>query len=121
MKKLRIGVLSTAKIGLEKVIPAMQQGQLTEVTAISSRSADTARTAAAALGIDKHYGSYEELLADAEETLPTPHEKLRIARSRAVPDGLYDGVLAWLVQTPQEDEAVRTGLKRWVPEYEPRG
>ncbi|MGX5659508.1 polysaccharide biosynthesis protein [Castellaniella ginsengisoli] len=64
---------------------------------------------------------YEELLADAEETLPTPHEKLRIARSRAVPEGLYDGVLAWLAQAPQEDEAVRTGLKRWVPEYEPRG
>ena len=64
---------------------------------------------------------YEELLADAEETLPTPHEKLRIARSRAVPDGLYDGVLTWLAQAPQEDEAVRTGLKRWVPEYEPRG
>lgn len=63
---------------------------------------------------------YEELLADAEETLPTPHEKLRIARSRAVPEGLYDGVLAWLAQVPQEDEAVRAGLKRWVPEYEPR-
>ncbi|WP_368646612.1 polysaccharide biosynthesis protein [Castellaniella ginsengisoli] len=63
---------------------------------------------------------YEELLADAEETLPTPHEKLRIARSRAVPDGLYEGVLAWLAQEPQEDEAVRAGLKRWVPEYEPR-
>ncbi|WP_368649408.1 polysaccharide biosynthesis protein [Castellaniella ginsengisoli] len=63
---------------------------------------------------------YEELLADAEETLPTPHEKLRIARSRAVPDGLYEGVLAWLAQGPQEDEAVRAGLKRWVPEYVPR-
>jgi hypothetical protein len=46
---------------------------------------------------------------------------LRIARSRAVPEGLYDGVLAWLAQAPQEDEAVRAGLKRWVPEYEPRG
>ena len=66
MQKLRIGVLSTAKIGLEQVIPAMQQGQLTEVTAISSRSADKARTAAAALGIEKHYGSYEELLADPD-------------------------------------------------------
>jgi predicted dehydrogenase len=66
MKKLRIGVLSTAKIGLEKVIPAMQQGQLTEVTAISSRSVDKARAAAAALGINKHYGSYEELLADPD-------------------------------------------------------
>ncbi|MBT8346240.1 MAG: Gfo/Idh/MocA family oxidoreductase [Desulfofustis sp.] len=66
MKKLRIGVLSTAKIGLEKVIPAMQHGQLTEVTAISSRSVDKARAAAEALGINKHYGSYEELLADPE-------------------------------------------------------
>ena len=66
MKKLRIGVLSTANIGTEKVIPAMQQGRLTEVTAISSRSADKARAAAAALGIDKIYGSYEELLADPD-------------------------------------------------------
>src|SRR5690606_39661285 len=63
---------------------------------------------------------YEELLADAEETLPTPHEKLRIARSRAVPDGLYEGVLAWLAQGPQADDAVRAGLKRLVLEYEPR-
>ena len=30
MKKLRIGVLSTAKIGLQQVIPAMQQGRLTD-------------------------------------------------------------------------------------------
>ncbi len=66
MQKLRIGVLSTAKIGLEKVIPAMQQGHLTEVTAISSRSADKAREAAVTLGIKKHYGSYEELLADPD-------------------------------------------------------
>lgn len=64
---------------------------------------------------------YEELLADAEETLPTPHEKLRIARSRAVPDGFYQEVQAWLAQAPQQDDAVRAGLKRWVPEYEPRG
>ena len=66
MKKLRIGVLSTAKIGLQQVIPAMQQGQLTEVTAICSRSPDAARNAAAALGIDTHYGSYEELIADPD-------------------------------------------------------
>lgn len=66
MSKLRIGVLSTAAIGVQKVIPAMQQGLLTEVAAISSRSAEKARTAAAELGIEKHYGSYEELLADPE-------------------------------------------------------
>ena len=66
MNKLRIGVLSTAKIGVKQVIPAMQQGQLTEVTAISSRSAEKARSAAKELGIEKHYGSYEALLADPE-------------------------------------------------------
>ncbi|MGB3423180.1 MAG: nucleoside-diphosphate sugar epimerase/dehydratase [Castellaniella sp.] len=64
---------------------------------------------------------YEELLADAEETLPTPHEKLRIARSRTVPEAFYEGVLAWLAREPQEDADVRAGLKEWVPEYEPRG
>lgn len=63
---------------------------------------------------------FEELLSDAEETLPTHHEKLRIARSRAVPDGFHDELVGWLSQTPQEDEAVRVGLKRWVPEYQPR-
>jgi predicted dehydrogenase len=66
MKKLRIGVLSTAKIGLKKVIPGMQQGRLTEVTAIASRSLESAQKAAAELKIPKSYGSYEELLADPE-------------------------------------------------------
>jgi predicted dehydrogenase len=63
-KKLRWGVLSTAAIGLKKVIPAMQQGQLTTVTAIASRDHAKAKEAAKALGIATAYGSYEELLAD---------------------------------------------------------
>ena len=63
-KKLRFGVLSTANIGLKKVIPAMQQGELTTVAAIASRDLAKAREAADALGIPKAYGSYEELLAD---------------------------------------------------------
>lgn len=66
MKKLRIGVLSTAKIGLKKVIPGMQQSQLTEVTSIASRSLASAQKAANELKIPKAYGSYEELLADAD-------------------------------------------------------
>lgn len=64
--KLRWGVLSTANIGLKKVIPGMQQGRLTTVTAIASRDIARARAAADRLGIAKAYGSYEELLADAE-------------------------------------------------------
>ncbi len=66
MTKLRIGVLSTAKIGLKKVIPGMQRGRYTEVTAIASRSLETARKAADELKIPKAYGSYEELLADPD-------------------------------------------------------
>ncbi len=64
--KLRFGVLSTAAIGVKKVIPAMQRGDRTAVTAIASRDLRRARQAAAALGIPKAYGSYEELLADPE-------------------------------------------------------
>jgi predicted dehydrogenase len=63
-KKLRFGVLSTAKIGLRNVIPAMQKGELTSVTAIASRDLAKAREAADQLGIATAYGSYEELVAD---------------------------------------------------------
>ena len=63
MSKVRWGILSTAVIGTEKVIPAMQQAELCEVTAIASRNLDTAQAAAAKLGIAAAYGSYEELLA----------------------------------------------------------
>jgi len=64
--KLRFGVLSTANIGLKKVLPAMQRGQLTTVAAIASRDLAKAREAAKPLGIPKSYGSYEELLADPD-------------------------------------------------------
>jgi predicted dehydrogenase len=64
--KIRWGILSTAKIGTEKVIPAMQAGQQCEITAIASRDLDKARAAAEQLNIPRAYGSYEELLADAE-------------------------------------------------------
>jgi predicted dehydrogenase len=65
-KKLRWGVLSTASIGTRKVIPAMQRGQFTTVTAIASRDLAKAQRVAGALGIARAYGSYEELLADPE-------------------------------------------------------
>ena len=64
--KIRWGILSTAKIGTQKVIPAIQQAKNCEVTAIGSRKLDTARKAASELGIEKAYGSYEALLADAD-------------------------------------------------------
>ena len=64
--KVRYGVLSTANIGLKKVIPGMQQSHNSEITAIASRDLARAQQAAAAHNIPKAYGSYEELLADPE-------------------------------------------------------
>lgn len=66
MSKIRWGILSTAKIGTDKVIPAMQKGQYSTVTAIASRNLDRAKAEAQRLGIAKAYGSYEELLADPD-------------------------------------------------------
>jgi len=66
MKKVIWGVISTAKIGVNKVLPGMQKSEWLEIRAIASRSAKAAREAAAALGIPQAYGSYEELLADPQ-------------------------------------------------------
>jgi FlaA1/EpsC-like NDP-sugar epimerase len=63
---------------------------------------------------------YEELLADCEETLETPHPKLRISRSRPVPEGFQTSGIDWVACIgPVSDDAVRAELKRWMPEYEP--
>jgi FlaA1/EpsC-like NDP-sugar epimerase len=62
---------------------------------------------------------YEEPLADAEITLPTPHPKLRVAQARAPQsDDRIERVLAWLVNPGEMSAAsVRAKLREWVPEY----
>ena len=78
MNPVRWGILSTAKIGREKVIPAMQGAQWCDVKAIASRSLAQAQASAAQLGIPRAYGSYEELLADPQiEAIynPLPNEQ----------------------------------------------
>src|SRR3981189_2609902 len=64
--KVRWGVLSTAGIGVKKVVPAMQKGEWIDVAAIASRNLHKAQEVARTLGIAKAYGSYEELLADPQ-------------------------------------------------------
>lgn len=89
MKKVNWGILSTAKIGREKVIPAMQKGQWSQVGAIASRSLAQAQQVATDMGIPKAYGSYEELLADPEiEAIYNPlpndqHVSMTLAAARA--------------------------------------
>ncbi|MEO5944092.1 MAG: Gfo/Idh/MocA family oxidoreductase [Ferruginibacter sp.] len=66
MAKIRWGILSTAKIGREKVIPAMQEGEHSTITAIASANTEAAKTIATQHNIEKVYDSYEALLADPD-------------------------------------------------------
>ena len=65
-KKIRWGILSTANIGIQKVIPAMQRGKYSEIVAIASRNPERAKAAADQLKIPRRYNSYEELLDDKD-------------------------------------------------------
>jgi FlaA1/EpsC-like NDP-sugar epimerase len=63
---------------------------------------------------------YEELLADGEATLPTPHPKLRIAKPSAIPDTAWLHELEiWLTQPCRGEAEVKDGLMHRIPEYHP--
>src|SRR3954451_11128821 len=66
MKKVVWGVLSTAKIGRERVLPGMLKSNLLEIRAMASRDEARGRQTAAALGIPRAHGSYEALFGDPE-------------------------------------------------------
>lgn len=105
---VRWGVLSTADIGVAKVIPAMQESELSPVTAIASRSADRAAEAAEALGIPRSYGSYEELLADEDIEavyIPLPnhlHPEWTIAAAEAGKHVLCEKPMAMTTEEARE-------------------
>ncbi len=76
MERLRWGVLSTAKIGTQKVIPALQRSSYGRVVALASRTLDAASHCAAALHIDRAYGCYDAVLEDPQVDavyVPLPH------------------------------------------------
>jgi FlaA1/EpsC-like NDP-sugar epimerase len=63
---------------------------------------------------------YEELLADGESTVPTPHPKLRIANPSAAPDAQWLADLEhWLAAPSRAESEVKQGLRTRVPEYRP--
>ena len=67
MKKVRWGIISTANIGIKKVIPAILKSPRSEVVALASRDLSKAQAALDELGIKgKAYGTYEELFADPD-------------------------------------------------------
>jgi predicted dehydrogenase len=130
MKKVVWGVLSTAKIGWEKVIPAMQKGELCEIRAIASRDLEKGRTWAEKLGIPKAYGSYEELLADPEiEAIYNPlpndqHVPLTLAAARAgkhvlceKPIALTASQAAELREVAQQVHIMEAFMVRFHPQW----
>ena len=64
---------------------------------------------------------FEELLADSETSLPTPHAKLRIAKPGAVPDDAWrEDLLAWIADPGSSHDAIKAELRRRLPAYGPQ-
>lgn len=116
---VRWGVLSTARIGTEQVIPAIQQGRNCAVAAIGSRDMAKGRAVADRLGIPRVYGSYQELLTDPEVDAiynPLPnhlHREWTIAAARAGKHVLCEKPLALSSSEAQEivDACAAAGVK----------
>jgi predicted dehydrogenase len=129
-RKIRWGILSTAKIGRLKVIPAIQRSRRSEVVALASRSLEQARTTAAALNIPKAYGSYAELLADPDIDvvyIPVPndqHVSLTLEATRAgkhvlceKPIGLNTADALRLREAPRDRIILEAFMVRFHPQW----
>jgi len=105
---LRWGIVSTANIGVEKVIPGIKAADRCEVISIASRDASVAEDVAGRLGIPNAYGSYEELLADPDVDavyIPLPnhlHAEWTIAAARAGKHVLCEKPLAMTSAAAQQ-------------------
>jgi xylose dehydrogenase (NAD/NADP) len=66
MSKLRIGIISTARVGERRIVPAIQKSKNATVTAVASRDGARAQAYAERLDLPKAYTSYEALLNDPE-------------------------------------------------------
>jgi len=121
---LRWGILSTANIAREKVIPGIQGADRCRVVAIASRDVVRAREVAAAAGIPKAHGSYEALLADPEVDavyIPLPnhlHAEWTIAAARAGKHVLCEKPLAMTAADAERMiEACETGGVRLMEAF----
>lgn len=65
-QKLRWGVIGCAQIATGSVMPAIMDSESGMITAVASRGLEKSSAVAAEFGIEKAYGSYEELLADKD-------------------------------------------------------
>jgi predicted dehydrogenase len=115
---LHWGIVSTANIGVRKVIPATRKAERCEVVAIASRNGDRAAETAAELGIPRAHEGYEALLADPEVDavyIPLPnseHAEWTIAAARAGKHVLCEKPLA--MTAAEAEEMVRACAKEGV-------
>ncbi len=106
--RVRWGILSTADIALQKVIPGLRRSARSDVVAIASREPGRADAAAARLSIPRSYGTYAELLADPDIDavyIPLPnhlHAEWTIAAARAGKHVLCEKPLAMTAEVAQE-------------------
>ena len=116
---VRYGVISTARIGLNAHIPAIQESKNGEVIAISSRDPDKSEAEAGRLGIPKHHGSYDDLIADPDidavvNPLPnTMHHEWTIKAANAGKHVMCEKPIAMTVQEANEmhDAAEANGVQ----------
>lgn len=119
---VRWGILSTANIGRKAVTPAIAASSNGELKAVASRSEGAARDYALAFGIERAYGSYEELLADADVDaiyVPLPnslHHEWTIRALEAGKHVLCEKPLALSAQECLEMNDAAARSDRWLME-----
>ena len=65
-QKLRWGIMGCAQIATGSVMPAIVESESGKIEGIASRGLEKSSAVAAEFGVEKAYGSYEELLQDEE-------------------------------------------------------